>query len=645
MIARRPLLALLAAAPGLSVARSATAAVVPPPSPRRPLAVVGDPALMQRVILRPGATLHPQPDPAQGHELPGFTVYYVYGTTTNASGKWLEIGRAADGDIAGWTPAAKTIVWRQTMIGAFTNPVGRGRALFFADKAPLKALLEGKNCGSRAAALRALALSRKPGPVIAVEPAEYVNIDKSFYLMPILSAEPIDTYSGAPVRLIATISAPEQGPTVHASSQAQALAKFRAGLVFLLDTTESMQPYIDTTRAALADLIGAIGKTVLAKNFRFGAIGFRDSLRDNPLLHYTTKIFAQPDFSQPPQAVLAAMARMRASHISSREFDEDPIAGIDAAVEKINWTGLAGRYVVLVTDAGARGPSDPLSATGLGIPQIRSLAASSGVSVSVMHLLTPEGARAHDHTRAAAQYRALTRQSAGGSLYFPVPGGTPAALHRTMHNFLVALLQQVGNTIGVPIPLTGPPPPPRMVRRLAIAAEAMRLAYLGQVDGARAPEVIHGYTSDHSYAHPTRRSIDVRVLLTRNQLSDLASALAAILRAGEASLVKPQTFFAELESAVVAGSTDPRQIPRYAKLGDALGQFLKGLPYHSKLMNISQADWLAMGGIAQDEKLREVAAKLRLYRHYADSSTLWTNLAGPDKPGEAVFPVPLHDLP
>ncbi|HUN40517.1 MAG TPA: vWA domain-containing protein [Acetobacteraceae bacterium] len=641
MIARRPLLTMLAitALPRAAVAEPA------PSQPAVPLALPGKPAIAQRVILRPGATLYQQPDAANGKPLPGFTVYYVYGRTVRAGGGWVQIGRATDGDIAGWVSADNTIDWTHAMIGSFTNPAGRGRALFFHDEATLKSLLEGPASGKQAAALRTAALAGDPGPIVAVEPANSIDISQHFYLMPILSAERVDTYDGATVRMLETIAARAEAETHAPDTEAEALAKYRGGLVFLLDTTESMQPYIDAARSALGEFITGVGQSPVASNFRFGAIGFRDSLRDNPRLIYTAKVFAQPDFSQPPDAVLAAMAQMRASLISSAEFDEDPIAGIKAAVEDIDWTPLGGRFVMLVTDAGARSASDKLSETHMDIAQIRQLAQSRGVTVMVVHLLTPEGAKAHDHPRARAQYQDLTRQTDGSSLYFPVAGGTPAGLHAMVHDLVEALLLQVSKQIGFPLPMVGKPPPEQIVRRFAIAAEAMRLAYLGRAEGTKAPNVIHGYTSDHTYSDGSRRSIEVRVLLTRDQLSDLAEALQNILRAGESTRINPQRFFTELQAAVAAAGRDPRQIAHYDKLGDVIGQYLDGLPYRSDLMNITQDDWQAMGGIAQDEKLQEVSSKLRLYRAYADTPSLWVNLAGPDKPGEAAYPVPLDALP
>jgi len=62
-------------------------------------------------------------------------------------------------------------------------------------------------------------------------------------------------------------------------------------------------------------------------------------------------------------------------------------------------------------------------------------------------------------------------------------------------------------------------------------------------------------------------------------------------------------------------------------------------------MNISQDDWLAMGGIKQADILSGVEAKLRLYQEFQAQPDLWVNLAGPEHPGEAAYPVPIEALP
>jgi hypothetical protein len=620
--------------------------------PRTPLLQPGKRTLFQRVVVRPGATLQSGPSAGpSGRPVPGFAAFYVYNRQGGDNG-WLEVGAAADGRTEGWIAAAKVIDWPHAMIGAFTNPAGRQPVLFLGTRDEERALLDDADPGAKAAQLRQAALDRRPGPVVAMEPANFVDITRQFYLLPILSADEIETMSGPRLRLLEVISAPADPSRDTPPPAADALRGFKAGLVFVIDTTTSMQPYIDGTLAAVKAIVGRIGATALKDHFRFGVVGYRDSLLDTPRLEYTTRVFAKPDFTQPPDAVLAQMAQVREAQASSAEFDEDPVAGLKTALDEVDWNALGGRYVMLITDAGAREANHPHSATHLGIAEIRELARSHGVAVLVVHLLTPEGAAAHDHTRAAAQYRALSAVDGAGSLYFPVQGGGREAFGQTVTQLTDSLIRQVAATTGVPVatlsqPGAPPPaaPPAQMQRQVEMVATAMRLAYLGRVEQTRAPDVVRSFACDRDLADPTRRSLGVRVLLTRNQLSDLAQALQAILEVGRATRVDPGTFFNQLQMAFAAISHGVSPNVPVDRIGGLLGEYLDGLPYRSDIMNIRREDWLAMGGIKQADIMNGVDAKLRLYQAYQAQPDLWVNLAGPDHPGEASYPVPIEALP
>jgi serine/threonine-protein kinase PpkA len=113
--ARAVLLALaviLAACPGLGRAAD---------PPRQPLKMEGKQTLFQRVIVRPGATLYPNPQASNGQRVPGFSVFYVYARQGEGDNAWVEVGRAADGQTQGWIRGAKLIDWKHTVIAAFTN--------------------------------------------------------------------------------------------------------------------------------------------------------------------------------------------------------------------------------------------------------------------------------------------------------------------------------------------------------------------------------------------------------------------------------------------------------------------------------------------------------------------------------------------
>jgi serine/threonine-protein kinase PpkA len=617
--------------------------------PRQPLLMEGKHTLFQRVIARPGATLFATSQASNGQPVPGFSVFYVYARRGEGDDAWVEVGRAADGQTQGWIRGGKLIDWKHTIIAAFTNPAGRGRTLFFRQQSDLQPLVQNSNAGQEASRLRADALAGRPGPVIALEPENYVDITRNFYLFPVLNAQETQTAQDTTTRLLEVISAPAEQQRRPQPRQ-QALENFRAGVVFVIDTTLSTQPYIDRTRKAVAGIVDRINSSPMKGNFRFGMVAFRDSLEDTPRLEYTTRVFAKPDFSQPPDAVLAQLANVRAATVSSNSWDEDPIAGIKAAIEEIDWGGLGARYIILITDSSAREPSHPHSYTHLGISEISSLAREHGIALIAIHLRTPEGRAHHDIERAEAQYRGLTRTNLAeaGSLYYPVEGGTPDAYERKVTELSNTLLRLAAETAGRAVETPPTPETPearRMEQQLRVVAEAMRLAYLGRAEETRAPDVVRSFASDSDFADPAIATLKLRVLLTRNQLSDLSNSLQTIVREGLAHRIDEQALFGQLRIALATAARDPQRIARATKFADLLGEYLEGLPYHSGLLNISEGDWVAMGGIAQREVLSNVETKLRLFGEYDSQRDLWVDLSGSHSPGEMVFPVPIDDLP
>lgn len=609
-------------------------------APRQPLLIPGKTTLFQRVILRPGATLHARPDAPQSSPIPGFTVAHVY---TRRDG-WIEIGREADGRTDGWVREGQAIDWRHTMIGAFTNPAGRERTMFLRDADALRGLLAAPDMAQQADALRAAA--GQPGsPVVALEPETYVDIQRNFYLLPILEAETVMRRDGTRMRMLEVISAPAELRQAPPQADPARLRDFRGAVVFVIDSTISMQPHIDATREAIRRIVARIGDTAVRDNFRFGMVAYRADISQRPQLEYVTRLVASPDLSQPPDAILPALDSVRAATVPTERFDEDAIAGLRLAIDQVDWAPFGGRYVVLITDAGALDATDPKSQTRLGIAEIKALAEARGVALFAIHLLTPEGRSNHAHAR--AQYTELTRAGAAGSLYFPVEGGSPQAFGRVVNTLTNALFRSVADTVGRPIGGVEPartPEAERMAQQVQIVSTAMRLAYLGREGGTTAPDVVRSFTTDRDLRDPTLAALDIRVLLTRNQLSDLSQALTRILDAGLAGRTDPRSFFGQLRAAFAATARDPARLGNLTRVGQALGEYLDGLPYQSQVMEVSEQDWLAMGAAGQREMINGIEAKLRLYQEFAARPDLWVTLDG--RPGgEAFFPVPVDQLP
>jgi hypothetical protein len=614
--------------------------------PRQPLLIEGTTTLYQRVITRPGAALSPRPDVA-GRPIPGFSVFYVYARRGEGEQAWLEVGEGMDGRIAGFIRAAQAIEWRHGMVLAFTNPAGRDRTLFFRDGETVRETWLAPDRAARAAAFRAAA-SRSPpeGPVIAMEPETFVDITRSFYLLPVLSARMMEPEQGPSARLLEVISAPARLAAPRASPEA--LRAFKGAVVFVVDTTISMQPYIERTREAIARVVRRIGDTAVRDNFRFGMVVYRDSTAGRPALEYTTRLVAAPDFTEAPDALLGRIAGVREATVSTDGFDEDALAGLKTALDDIKWSEFGGRYIILITDAGAHEAPDPRSSTGLTVESLRALARSEAKQVAIyaIHLRTPEGR--NNHARAERQWRALTDFPGVGPLYYPVPEGRVAAFGEVVDTLTDAILQQVADTVGRPIGGQAPAgAPSRIAEETAVVAHAMRLAYLGRATGAAAPDVVRSFTVDEDWTDPSpiRRPLEVRVLLTRNQLSDLAATLRGIIEAGTAGRLAPETFFGRLRGLAAALSRDPRRIAELQRVAGVFGEYLEGLPYRSSIMGITEDEWVTMGAGARREIINGLSARLRLYEEFARQPELWVNLDTARAPGEAMYPVPLSALP
>ncbi|WP_225769370.1 vWA domain-containing protein [Inquilinus sp. Marseille-Q2685] len=669
-------LALLARilAVGLSTAVFAGAAMAQTPSPvpadtRTPLLMPGTTSLWQRVLTRPGAKAAPEPGGSSaGPEIPALSVLFVYGRMKSGDADWIEVGTTPAGRTLGWIPAAEAIDWKQTMVVLFTNPVNRDRALFFKDADPLLTLMESPDAGGRAATLRQAAESRAlpaDSPVTAIEPPTWIDPAKNFYLLPILNWTDgyfASGFSGLALEVAATSlqEKPDQpGPAKpDPETAARLLEGYRAGVVFVVDTTISMQPYVERTRATIEALTAKLAASEEGDRLSFGLIGYRDVMPDGTPDGYITKVFATLADGHDRASFLGRLDAAAASTANNLDFREDSLAGLKSALDEIDWTGVAGRFVVLVTDASPRRASDPYSATHLDPDQLRLLAQSKGAALMVIHLKTPAGKA--DHQAAEDAYTPMTAYPNIGSLYFPVEGGDVRTFGMVIDRISETILRQMDTgakaedangaiSAAASSPNQAAEATESTFARAGLVGRAMQLAYLGRMEGNQPPRLFSAWVSDRDIANPARKTLDVRVLITRNQLSDLQATLKAIIDAGESTRMAPNDFFRQLRSAAATMARRPEGVGsenarRLADLG-LIGEYLEGLPYRSRIMELSEDDWLSWSFGQQRQFLDDLEAKVSLYRQIYDNTDQWIALDGDRSGGDAVSPIPLDALP
>ena len=635
------------------------AAVVPKVTPpaavaevdggQRPLLMAGKKTLFQRVLSKPGAQLSADAGSPPGKALPAFSVLYVYQRKDVDGSPWVRVGAATDGRSDGWLPASQVSDWKQSLVLKFTERSGRAPVMFLRQPGEVEKLL-----ADPAAAKSALAKAQNNREdnqqVLALEPTASAVPQNQFYLLPIFDSKESFDDNGQPVQLLNVASidpgsratAKPASPTLSAHADA-----FRTAVVLVVDTTVSMQPYIDQIRDVVHELQTRIAERGELDSVSFGMVGFRSSIQKTPGLEYVAKTLISLDQGRDPQRFLDMARQVKASTVSSHSFNEDAFAGVMQAVDGMDWSGYGGRIILLVSDAGALRKNDPFAATQMNEAEVRQAALGKQIKIYALHLRTDAGKKTH--AGAESQYRVLTADANPqiGDLYTPVPGGDVRKLGERVDEIgtvFANLVHQVRSNTPQPVPLLSAAP--SLADKSAAVGYAMHMDFLGRKTASQAPQLVSAWTADRDLTNPALPAFQVCVMLTKLQLNDLQQSLKLIVDAARKTQSSPKDFFQEIASASAYMSRDPQALRKGGNLADGglLGEYLEGLPYRSKSLNMTQDLWLSLSVAEQEDFIDELDSKIRLYETFHNDVANWVRF-GDAEPGDALYRVPLSTLP
>ncbi|MBX7021002.1 VWA domain-containing protein, partial [Providencia rettgeri] len=363
-----------------------------------PLLQEGKKTLYQRVLTTPSCRLFSSETDQQGKPVPAFSRFYIYQRKEQGGAERVQVGPDSQGKTVGWLDKACTVDWKMQLTLAFTNPANRDRMLFFQDRALLEKVLDTPDPATLVAPMRqALRKDSQTEGVLAQEPEYFVDVQEQFYLLPVLSGEEVMTENGFRTRLLNVASVtkhtadqkepeaakqePEQAQDQDTAQRTSQIKGFSAAVVFVIDSTISMDPYIERTREAVRKVYSKVEEQGLSEQVKFGLIAFRSNLDAAPGIEYLTRMYADPNTVTSSEDFLAKVADLKQAKVSTVAYDEDAYAGVLEALDKVNWNDFGARYVVLITDAGALEGNNTYSSTGLDAPQLRIEAAKPGVAI------------------------------------------------------------------------------------------------------------------------------------------------------------------------------------------------------------------------------------------------------------------------
>lgn len=625
----------------------------------KPLLMEGKQTLFQRVLSVPDAKLYNDARfNADNKEIVPFSVYYVYERKMVDETQWLNVGASSYGQLEGWIPEHSAITWNQALTVSFKDPQDIQRVLLFKDKDTIKNLVEEYKTEEYQALYQDVTNGNigKNSPVIAIQPEAHVDIRNNFYLVPIKQHE--DIYLGnEQTRLLEVASVPleDNSDKLKLSQQSNT---YRSGIHFVIDSTQSMGPYIDRTREAVRKVYTAIAKQGLHNQVNFALTAFRDNIEQVPELDYLTRPVVSLEEGTDAESFFSRVNTVEPAAVSSRDFREDAYAGIKSAIDSSSWNGFDARYIVLITDAGPRESHDSLGKTRLSANALRQLAYDKGISIWVLHLRTPSDVA--DHQGAEGLYKTLSFYPGIGDFYYGVKLGEVDEFGTVLEALANQITQQVLATVNgvppIPIPDTGSDETNELTllqNKVAKLGNALRLRYLQNEEGKPLPNFFNAWMVDRDFKTPEKSSVDVRILLTRDQLSDLKSVMQQVLELAEEGVLSPKNFIDDLQSLAATVSRDPSAVgssttgtggANLAEMG-YMREYIEDLPYTGEVMNLTLDNWEEWTAKEQIAFMHRLESKINYYQALHDHTDLWVTPGGGAVNGNSVFPVVLDLLP
>ena len=442
----------------------------------------------------------------------------------------------------------------------------------------------------------------------------------------------------------------EAEPTARLDSRGM-----RIGMVFVVDTSMSMQPYILRVQRMIEQVYTTFAARGLLDRVSFGLVGFRAAHASNPKLEYTTKIFQPLELSSRPETLLRRVSEMTEATVPTPQWQEDAYAGLADAIDRMNWDPFQVRMVVLVSDAGPMpGNSSWIRDPGVNSRVIGDRASVRRISIFPVHLLTPQSMK-QDALTARQEYLTLAEISGSTKAnYIAIDAGSKETFAEQMGIISKAIIEtgetyQGGRQISVE----------RVRQAEGTAALVFNEIFRAQFEylASAGPGVMPRYeplwTVDVDLTNPPVRTMEPHIFLNRSQLNGLAQATKLVLEQAKSSTLRSSEFYKEIRNiaagtAIGSGSKAPGAFDDLMGLG-ALPALLKALPYHSQVLSMSQEVWRNQSATQRQQFIDELERKLAAYNEKDRDNEAWMDLGGGDQKngklvGESTL-LPLRDLP
>lgn len=581
---------------------------------------------------------------------------------------WFSVGASAETP-EGWMRADDVVPWKQALALAFTNPGPSERkpVVMFDSSDSLDYAIEDFETGavdSGAFITQVMSGADVPQGVISREGTGWIDIDQTFYLMPILSHIDFSMLGvGYDLRGVQLASLTNQARSAQSnacdvrSGDAQSCFQDQQGggvsqlameAVFVIDMTSSMGPYIDAVRNAIRGSAQALASQVGADQIRFGLVGYRDDLNASPGLefvsnNFTPELLPPSEFSdllnQGGQGSEGGPAISEAT-VGSGDHEEEVFAGLETAINS-SWSEDAGRIIILIGDA----PSHPLehakNTTGLDEVSLREMADQAGVYIASIYVGSESDV---DFGLVKNQFETVAAGDEGAKTFAVASGGTGEALELSLRSVIEAVTGAVSGGSFTPIMSGSVDSADTTSQAVLGAVRAAFVDYLGS--DAQPPSNIVAWALDRDITDYSKKSFDLKVMLTRKDVEELQAMVQGLISELSSGTTTSVDFFSGIQGASGASSYD-------FAIGDAekfssspnLPTWINALPYKSQFLSLSKEDFLQASPDDRSRYESELTALVDLYDEALNRPDGWVALNDQARVDEKIYMLDLQNLP
>jgi len=544
-----------------------------------------------------------------------------------------------------WIPGKRAIPWRQALVMYPTSGVNRPATLFFKDRDTLRHLTE------MSAAARADEIGRLrgqaekgqgTGEVLGVERTINSEEQEQSVFCPIIDFyPPPDSPSYGKFDIDGqSASLLEVATRIGGGDEKQDVSHAKIDIVFAMDTTESMQPFVNTVRDAMKNFAASVS----GLDIRWGFIGYRDKAQ---YFDYLVKEYTHATVPADEFAGILGQVNVQKKCVGSREYcsDDYPEAvfqGVNAALKSKQWRPDAVKLIFLIGDAPGR--SEDGLTTELLHDMMMPKAGTEELSLYAF-LLKHSDLIAKNHKiarytkEAEAQYTALSSFGSKPAFY-PVNGDSEQALHEAF----AAAFDQIKNELANLKHADRNTAKSGSVTELIFRQAAIRLA-----NPNLPPDDIRAWVSDKAPEDPAVVAMVPSVVLTRTELEELLHRVDDLIAMGNKALIgegeTPPDFFELVRLNTMWTLKNPQGVEFQERFRMPSG--LDRLPYYkSYVMRLSASafkDRDTLNRMVQNMQMKRDLYNNKLNR-FPDPS-LWKTLGGADKEEERVVVIRLNELP